>query len=234
MKALLPIISCICLLNFVSCTTNKSNHSLEIPEPQKLDSVLNSFVDDGYYPFVYARLEDLDGNMIYEHSAVNRDHLPNEIIDKDTWIRIWSMSKIITISVALDLIEEGLMELDDPVADYIPEFKNLEVAISNGGEGLTSVGWGDRADSCPVKYIPNDSTMTILHLLNHQAGFYYSVTGFECLDSMSAFIDIPQASNSQDLINRIAQLPLIQHSGNGLFLWYEYYSTRPCGRACFW
>ena len=217
MKAQFSLISIICLLAFLSCKTKQSPPNLIIPEPQKLDSVLNSFVDDGYYPFVYARLEDLGGNAIYEHSAVNRDHLPNEVIDKDTWIRIWSMSKIITISVALDLVEDGLMKLDDPVTDYIPEFKYLEVAVSANGESLTDVAWGKRASSCPVKLVTNDSVMTILHLINHQAGFYYSVTGFDCLDSMSALVDLPKASDSQDLINRIAKLPLIQHSGTDYF-----------------
>jgi len=204
-------------MTILNCAPKKSNSSLIIPDPQKLDSVLNSFVDEGYYPFIYARLEDMEGNAIYEHSTVNRDHLPDEVIDKDTWIRIWSMSKIITISVALDLVEDGLMKLDDPVVKYIPEFKDLEVAVSESGKSLTSYPWDNRGAACPFMLVPNDSVMTILHLINHQAGFYYSVSGFACLDSLSALSDLPMASNSQDLINRIAKLPLMQHSGSEYF-----------------
>ena len=40
------------------------------------------------------------------------------------------MSKIVTISLVLDLMEEGLLNLSDPVTKYIPEFANLQVAVS--------------------------------------------------------------------------------------------------------
>jgi CubicO group peptidase (beta-lactamase class C family) len=63
--------------------------------------------------------------------------LPNTEVDGDTWIRIWSMSKIITISVVLDLIEDGVLEINDPVSKYIPEFGNLQGAVSNDGKSLT-------------------------------------------------------------------------------------------------
>ena len=46
-----------------------------------------------------------------------------DFVDENTWFRIWSMSKIVTISLAMDLVEDGVISLNDDVADYIPEFK---------------------------------------------------------------------------------------------------------------
>ena len=44
------------------------------------------------------------------------------------------MSKIVTISLAMDLVEEGVISLNDNVADYIPEFKNLKIVKGPNGE----------------------------------------------------------------------------------------------------
>ena len=200
-----------------SCQKKDSATTIKITDPIQLDSVLNYFVEENLYPFVYARLEDLDGNVVYEHSSVNENLLPDTKVDGDTWIRIWSMSKIVTISVVLDLIEDGILKINDPVSKYIPEFENLKVAVSNSGESLTEYGWGDRDKACPVQFISNDSIMTILHLINHEAGFYYATTGFPCLDSLLAEQNLPKAKNSDDLIKRMSKLPLVQHSGTDYF-----------------
>jgi len=196
-----------------SCQKKDEVKKLGITNTSKLDNVLNHFVTEGFYPFVYARLEDLDGNVIYEHSSVNEKLLPNAKINGNTWIRIWSMSKIITISVILDLIEAGVLKINDPVSKYIPEFENLQVAVSNTGKSLLEYEWGQRSDACPIKLVANDSIMTIRQLLTHEAGFYYATTGFPCVDSMITLQNLPKAKNSEDLISKIAQLPLVQHSG---------------------
>jgi CubicO group peptidase (beta-lactamase class C family) len=53
--------------------------------------------------------------------------------------------------------------------------------------------------------------------MNHEAGFYYATTGFPCLDSMVAEQNLPMAENTDDLVNRLSQLPLVQHSGTDYF-----------------
>jgi CubicO group peptidase (beta-lactamase class C family) len=191
--------------------------SLHIPNPDQIDSVLNSYVDGKFFPFVYARVEDLEGNLVYEHSAVNQELLPNTTIDGNSWIRIWSMSKIVTITLALDLVEEGLIKLSDSVTKYIPEFENLEVAVAEDGRSLAEFGWGNWEGGCPIKLVPNDSVMTLLHLINHEAGFYYATTGFECIDSLIAAQNLPTAKNTQELVDRMAKLPLIQQPGTNYY-----------------
>ncbi|MEP0986869.1 serine hydrolase domain-containing protein [Ekhidna sp.] len=211
------VITFLSIIVCISCSNNEDKTALEIPNPDGLDSVLDHYVDEGFYPFIYARLEDMSGNLIYEHSSVNKELLSGTSVDGDTWIRIWSMSKIVTISVALDLIEDGIMKLDDPVSKYIPEFANLEVAVSNERKRLTEYDWGNRDQACPIQLVPNDSVMTVLHLINHEAGFYYATTGYPCLDSLVAAQNLPTAKDSEELIKRLAKLPLIQHSGTDYF-----------------
>lgn len=204
-------------ITFLSCKKNNDATTIKITDPDRLDNILNHYVDNGLYPFLYARIEDIDGEVIYEHSSVNEKLLHNTQINGSTWIRIWSMSKIVTISVVMDLIEDGVIKLNDPVSKYIPEFENLQVAVSHTGENLMEYEWGQREEACPIQLKPNNSIMTIRHLLTHEAGFYYATTGFPCIDSMIADHNLPKATNSEELIKKMAQLPLIQHPGTKYF-----------------
>ena len=201
----------------LSTLTGQSEAAVNIPSPDAVDAVIDGFVDDGYYPFIYARLEDRDGNVVYEHSAVNRDLLPDAEIDGQTWIRIWSMSKIVTISTVLDLVEDGILSLEDAVTDFIPEFENMQVAVTADGRDLSQVERDRRASACPFERAPVDTVMTVRHLINHEAGFYYATTNIPCLDSALNEQNVAVAADTQDFIDRLAGLPLVQQPGATYF-----------------
>ena len=86
---------------------------------------------------MHVLIDDKNGQTIYEYSSVNKTAHPELKVDKNTLMRIWSMSKIVTISIVMDLVEEKLISLDDAVTDYIPEFKSLDVAQSPDGRSLS-------------------------------------------------------------------------------------------------
>lgn len=225
LRRLIAGIGCLSLL--AACGTIPRQSGLEIAAPKALDEVLDDYVRTGAYPFLYARLEDKDGRVIYEHSAVNPGLTPGGSIDGRSWMRIWSMSKIVTISVVLDLVEDGVLNLNDPVTKYIPEFAQLQVAGAPDGTSLadlSAASYRAGADPgatkdlpCPLPIVPMTRPMTLLDLLNHEAGFYYATTNIPCLDRLVAAQDLPSARNSQDLIDRMATLPLIQQPGTTYF-----------------
>ena len=234
MKKSLFII-CLFFLAIIGCTDKKTepNSYIDITNKQQIDGITQTFVDREIYPFIYTRLEDSNGTVAYENLEKNQRLLANENIDGDSWIRIWSMSKIVTICLALDLMEDGIISLDDSVIKYIPEFSDLKVAVTQDSLETASINWyeddSSRKEPCPIKYVENDSVMTILHLLNHQSGFYYSTTGLQCIDSAIAEKNVAMAENSQDLINKLSLLPLCQHPGS-----YHYYgmNTTVLGLVC--
>mgnify|MGYP001165539124 FL=1 len=216
----------VCFVVIISCSEQKTApiSYLEISNISQIDSITQTFIDREAYPFIYTRLEDSNGTVIYENSFKNERLLADNNIDGDSWIRIWSMSKIVTICIALDLMEDSIISINDSVTKYIPEFNNLKVAVTKDSNDIPSINWyvedSLRNNPCPLTYIDNDSTMTIYHLLTHQAGFYYSTTNIGCLDSMVAKQNLATSLNSDEYISRTATLPLIQHPGS-----YEFYGT---------
>ena len=112
-KLLLPIFTFIGAI-FISCNNSPKNDAF-LRQPKKVNTVIDQYVSNGSFPFLYMRMENKAGDVIYEHQAVNDSLLPNTKIDGDTWFRIWSMSKIITISLMLDLVEDGIIDLNDPI-----------------------------------------------------------------------------------------------------------------------
>jgi CubicO group peptidase (beta-lactamase class C family) len=72
-----------------------------------------------------------DGVAIYSNAAGWKDIASEQPMTVDTPVRIASMTKPITATAAMILIQEGKLGLDDPVADYLPEFAMLRVATSD-------------------------------------------------------------------------------------------------------
>ena len=213
----------ITFVQFFLFTCDKHPHSNSIKfDSNPMDKLLNEHVENGDYPFLYARIENVEGKILYEHSVINKDLLPGLNVDENSWIRIWSMSKIVTISILMDLVEDNLVSLDEPVSKYIPEFENLKVAVSSDGKSLSVFTQPDTYSNaevnkmtaaCPMTLVEPDSIMQIRHLINHRAGFYYANTKIPCLDSISIEEDITTVPNSDSLIAVLARMPLIHHPG---------------------
>lgn len=204
------------LFFFNSCNKKESL----IYDSNSLDSLVSKYVDNGSQALLLVRLEDRNGNTIYQNSDKDYDLVTDHHINENTWFRIWSMSKIVTISLTMDLVEDGLLKLEDPVSKYIPELSGLKVALSNSNEALTNYGQtiendnSEFQDPCPLKLVESNSEMTVLQLINHQAGFYYSTTGIECLDNALDSKNLAASKNSNELIQKLSELPLIDHPGN--------------------
>ena len=235
LKPPLFIFSLTCIA-IIGCAKSVKQEPL-LKHPEKVNTVIEEYVSNGSFPLLYMRMENKAGEVIYEHQAINDSLLPNTKIDGDTWFRIWSMSKIITISLLLDLVEDGILDLNDPITDYIPEFKDLKVAVDANGKSLASIandyfkeaGFGAGSyennpllgeQNCPWQLIDNPNPITVEHLINHQAGFYYATTPFSCLNQLIDSLDMNGLNTNEEVIKNMAQLPLIMVPGSN-----EFYGT---------
>lgn len=183
--------------------------------PARLDAVLNEHVEMGSHPFLYVRVEDDQGRLIYEHGAVNGELAPEQEAAGHTWMRIWSMTKLVTTVLVLDLVEDGVLSLDDPVGRFIPEFGQLRVAVAPDGRSLATIAAGGEGldDACPFVAVELAGVMTVEDLLNHKAGFYYAKTGIDCLDEPLAKQALTSSGSTDGFIAKLARLPLIEQPG---------------------
>ena len=118
----------------------------------------------------------------------------------DTLFRIYSMTKPITSVAVLMLLEEGYFRLSDPVADYLPEFKESKV-LDHGGNLVK-----------PMR------PMTIRDLLTHTAGLSYGFDENFILDQfyqqqMWGVMEANPTMTLAEWMGIIAGLPLAYHPG---------------------
>lgn len=123
-----------------------------------IDRVLQDAVDAGAVPHVAAIAADRDG-VIYEGAAGPRDATASDPLTVDTHFRIMSMTKMVCTTAALQQMEQGRLDFDAPVADYLPEFAELKVL--DGWDGDT-----------PQLREPA-SQATVRHLVTHTSGLGY-------------------------------------------------------------
>ncbi|MGV9671490.1 MULTISPECIES: serine hydrolase domain-containing protein [unclassified Gordonia (in: high G+C Gram-positive bacteria)] len=124
------------------------------------DGVLRSAVDaEQPVAGVVAMVTDRDGT-VYEGAAGQRRLGGDAEITTDDVFAIFSTTKAITATAALQLVEEGLLDLDRPASDYAPEIGDLQVI-----EGFD-------ADGEPILRAPR-SYPTTRQLLTHTGGFGY-------------------------------------------------------------
>jgi CubicO group peptidase (beta-lactamase class C family) len=92
---------------------------------EKLHPLLESFVEKG--PAGCACSVTYQGETRFEDYVGLADLESEKPITADTIYRIYSMSKVVTCVAALMLYERGAFLLNDPLEEYLPEFKNPQV-----------------------------------------------------------------------------------------------------------
>ena len=125
------------------------------------DALLQGAVDAGDIPGVVAIAVDRDG-VIYSGGFGCRVVGQPARMTPDTVVWIASMTKAITATAAMQLVERGQVDLDSPVTRWVPDLARTQV--------LT--GWD--ADGQPRLRVPK-RPITLRHLLTHTAGFAYDL-----------------------------------------------------------
>ena len=121
-----------------------------------------------------------------------------------TIFRIYSMTKPIASVAAMMLYEAGHFLLDDPVADYIPEFKETPVFAG-----------GDERD---MELVPQEQPLTIRHLLAHTSGLVYGNPEGSPVEKLvwqkdREMEEIIAEETLAEWIPRLAKLPLANQPG---------------------
>jgi len=96
--------------------------------------------------------------VVYDDKYGLIDITQNKPIEEESLYRIFSMTKPITAVAIMKLYDQGKLNLDDPVSQYIPEFSETQVYKNEDGKHSSE---------------PQKNPMTIRHLLTHTSGIPY-------------------------------------------------------------
>jgi CubicO group peptidase (beta-lactamase class C family) len=168
---------------------------------KRLDAGMKAIVDNKQLAGV-ATTVTRHGQVVQQMVYGQADLASNAPLQKDTIVRIYSMTKPITGVAMMILYEEGKWKPSDPISRYIPEFKDLKVFKSLDADGK------------PVVDLPGHPP-TMGELMSHTAGFTYGLFGSTPVDKMYGQANPLAATSLQDFINRIAPLPLAYEPGQG-------------------
>jgi CubicO group peptidase (beta-lactamase class C family) len=159
--------------------------------PDRLDRigahVQSKYLDTGKLPFG-ALLIGRGDEVAYQW---------NSGVAADAIFRIASMTKPVTSVAFMQLVEQGKVALSEPVAKYIPEFANLGVFVSGGGNQ-------------PFVTRPPTTRLNIIDVLRHTTGFTYSFQERTPVDGAYRRTDLEHwgKNDSKSVIEDLAQIPL--------------------------
>lgn len=128
---------------------------------ERVDALLRKAADSGEVPGVVAMATNRDG-PIYEGAFGKRVQGQSQSMTTDTVVWIASMTKAVTGAAAMQLVEQGKLDLDAPAGKVIPYLGEVQVLDGFDAAGKVKT----RAPKRPV---------TLRHLLTHTAGFSYEI-----------------------------------------------------------
>jgi CubicO group peptidase (beta-lactamase class C family) len=156
------------------------------------------------------------GRVAYFESFGFRDKAASAPMSKDAIFRIYSMTKPFTSVAVMMLVEEGKIQLTDPVSKYLPQLAKLQVGMEKPEASGT------------LTLVPADREMTIQDLLRHTSGLTYGVFGKSAVKDLylKGGADSNDHTNAE-LIDKLARLPLHYQPGT---TWEYGRSTDVLGR----
>lgn len=182
----------------------QDNNSLLLEEPERagmssdrinrIKPIMQKYVDENKLPGMITMVARHGKVVHFEKYGLMDVDKPMQL---NTIFRIASMTKPVTSVAIMMLYEEGYFQLNDPVSDYIPEFKDLKVLSSIDKNGL--------------HVVDQIKPMTIQDLLIHTSGLT-GVGADSPVDSMYNAANLSDGS-LKDMIQKISKIPLLYQPG---------------------
>ena len=171
---------------------------------KRIDPVLQDYINKGTINGMVALIVK-DGRIAYYKSFGTND-ASGALLKRDAIFRIASQTKAITSVAVMMLYEEGKFLLDDPVGNYIPEFRNAKVIDQYNEKDTT------------FTTIPARRQVTIRDLLTHTSGIGYAQIGSAQANAIYYKAGVIGGIGIQgmvlaDVIKKLGPLPLFHHPG---------------------
>ncbi|MBQ7726333.1 MAG: beta-lactamase family protein, partial [Clostridia bacterium] len=157
---------------------------------ERLKAFCDSLLEHGLPGFDLAAYQD--GKCIFRYMNGYSDLEKKVKMSGNERYNIYSCSKVITCTAALQLWEKGLFSLEDRLADYMPEFEHMTVKTENGLEKAKH----------PI---------LIKHLFEMTAGFSYDTASAQLLQCRK---DTDGRCPTREVMRYLAKEPLVSEPGD--------------------
>src|SRR5262249_41846786 len=104
------------------------------------------------------------GKLIYADATGFQDKDEGKPMVLDSLFRIYSMTKPLVSVAAMMLVEDGTIQLTDPVSKFFPAFKGQQVSVARSDNELARMSYIT---------VAAEREMTVQDLLRHTAGLAY-------------------------------------------------------------
>ena len=132
----------------------------------------------------------VDGKQVYRVGVGYADTEKTKPVSNSDLYWLYSATKVITCLGAMRLVEEGKLNLDDPVSKYLPEFGNVTVLRADGS------------------VTPAENVMTIEHIFTMTGGLDYDITKAPIRAA------IEKGGNTREIVRAMAESPLCFEPGS--------------------
>jgi CubicO group peptidase (beta-lactamase class C family) len=183
----------------------------------RLRPAMQKYVDEQKVPCMIT-LVARHGKIAYFDAVGYMDIESKQPVRKDAFFRLWSNTKPITGVATMILVEDGLLNLDDPVSKYIPAFKNPRVRNLNPDSTEETA-----RSNLMMPTIPARREITVRDCLRNTTGL--PTVNRIPLQEISLNRDVlvkarllsgpveARASSIKEMMENLAQLPLSAHPG---------------------
>jgi CubicO group peptidase (beta-lactamase class C family) len=178
----------------------------------RITTMLKKEIADGKLPGAVVMVAR-KGRIIYSDAIGFQDKGANTPMKLDSIFRIYSMTKPLASVAAMTLVEDGVIQLTDPISKFLPAFKDMQVSVATPG-----------ADGKPTyTNVPAGRSIIVQDLLRHSAGLAYAeITKNEPVKAAYVEAKFSQPGIHEydsrgmapaEQVARIAKAPLIHQPG---------------------
>jgi CubicO group peptidase (beta-lactamase class C family) len=165
---------------------------------RRLEAVTKQHIDDGLVPGA-VMLVARRGKVAWLSVQGKRDPAAGDAMKTDSIFRIYSMTKPIVSLAIMQMVEEGKLQVSDPVAKYLPEIGKMKVGTEvAGSDGRPVLHFGDP-----------ERPMTVQDLLRHTSGLTYGGRGTSLVNQSYVAAKIGDRSMSnEEFVAKLSTLAL--------------------------
>jgi CubicO group peptidase (beta-lactamase class C family) len=183
----------------------KTNPHIDSKKLAQIDALVNDYISKHWINGATVLIAK-DNQIVY-HKALGYANLTSKkTMPENAIYRIMSQSKAITSLAVLQLFEQGKFDLDDPIGNFIPSFKNQKV--------VENVNLTDTTFTT----VPAKRQVTIRDLLTHSAGIDYTDIGSRKMSAIYNKAEIPSGlgyfnASLLEKMTALGNLPLAHQPG---------------------